>query len=119
MNIRLLAHTLALLVAASACHRSTADIPSRPVSSQGAGFAGQIYEVRQSTIVADEEGTLQSPRRGEIWLSSSTEIVSRSGALVPLESLRRGLRIRVWFGSDFTETSTAVQGRANRIVVDY
>jgi len=119
MSSRLLACAFAALVATSACHRGTTDIPSRPVSTQGAGFVGQIYEVRQSTIVADEEGSLQSHRRGEIWLSASTEIVSRSGALVPLETLRRGLRIRVWFGSDFTETSTKVQGRANRIVVDY
>lgn len=111
----------ALLVSGSACHRSAGDLDSRPVPTTGAAFVGTIYDVRQSMIMAEEEGSQRGigVRRGEIWISPSTEIVSRTGMLVPWDVLRRGMRVRVWFGNDFTETTTAVQGRAYRIIVDY
>jgi hypothetical protein len=109
---------LGVALLASCHHRKPSDIPSRPVSKEGAGFVGTIYDVRLQMIMAEEESALKS-RRGEIWISPSTEIVSRTGMLMPIETLRRGMRVTVWFTTDFTETDNNVQGRARRIVVEY
>ena len=100
------------------CHRGVETRPSRPVSRDGAGFVGMIYEVRAMTLRAEEQ-SLDKRRLAEIWVSPSTEITDRGGSLLPFETLRRGMRLTVWFTSDFTETATAVQGRARRIVVEY
>ena len=113
--------TVSLLAASAACRHAGPDLPSRPLDTSGAAFVGIIYDVRQSMIMADEESAQRGigVRRGEIWISPSTEIVSRTGMLVPWENLRRGMRVRVWFTNDFTETGTTVQGRARRIIADY
>lgn len=108
----------AALAPAAGCHRATEQMPTRPISSAGAGFVGTIYIARTDMIEAVEESPTRS-RRGEIWLSPATEITNRTGVLIPRESLRRGMRITVWFTNDFTETATDVQGRASRIIVDY
>jgi len=110
---------LGVLVGTAACHRQSDDLQSRPLATTGARFVGTLTDVRQAMLLLDEEGALSAPRRGEIWIGPATEILSRTGAVVPLENLRRGMRVRVWFGGDFNETSTTVQGRASRIVVDY
>lgn len=108
----------AALASTAGCHRATERLPTRPISSAGAGFVGTIYIARADMIEAREESPTRS-RQGEIWLSPGTEITNRTGVLIPRESLRRGMRITVWFTNDFTETATEVQGRALRIVVDY
>lgn len=93
-------------------------MPSRPVSTEGAEFIGIISDVRSMMIIAREE-SLTKTRRGEIWISPATEITNRTGMLVPLETIRRGMHVIVWFTNDFSETSTVVEGRASRVVVDY
>ncbi|HJQ19416.1 MAG TPA: hypothetical protein VJ867_03635 [Gemmatimonadaceae bacterium] len=104
--------------AAAACHRHGGTLPSRPVSTEGAEFIGIISDVRSMMIIAREE-SLTKTRRGEIWISPATEITNRTGMLVPLETIRRGMHVIVWFTNDFSETSTVVEGRASRVVVDY
>jgi len=119
MTRGLLTVVFGVLVATSGCHRHSEDIESRPLPTNGARFVGTVSEVRQSMIFVEEESTLAGPRHGEIWIGPATEILSRTGSLVPLENLRRGMRVRVWFGGDFNETTTTVQGRASRIVIEF
>jgi hypothetical protein len=114
-----IAIAFALLIGVGGCHRHADEIQSRPLATTGARFVGTLSDVHQSMLLLEEEGALSGARRGEIWIGPSTEILSRTGMLVPWENLRRGMRVRVWFNGDFSETSTTVQGRASRIIVDF
>lgn len=68
-------------------------------------------------IIAQEESAPMK-RRGQIWVSPSTEIVNRTGFLVPIETVRRGMRVIVWFTSEVRETESSIEGRASKVVVE-
>jgi hypothetical protein len=80
-------------------------------------FVGWIRDVRGSVIIVDEE-VATSGRRGEIFVATTTEILSRMGMIVPQSWLKRGLRVTVEFRGTATEQSGNLSATAQKIVVD-
>jgi hypothetical protein len=80
-------------------------------------FVGWIRDVRGSVIIVDEE-VATSGRRGEIYVATTTEILSRMGMIVPQSWLKRGLRVTVEFRGAATENSGNLSATAQKIVVD-
>jgi len=81
-------------------------------------IVGLIRDVRGSVIIVDEE-VPNVPRRGEIYVQTTTEIVSKtSGMIVPQSWLRRGQRVRVEFRGVANENGANLSATAQRIVVE-
>jgi len=80
-------------------------------------FVGWIRDVRGSVIIVEEE-VATSGRRGEIFVATTTEILSRMGMIVPQSWLKRGLRVTVEFRGAATENSGNLSATAQKIVVD-
>ena len=80
-------------------------------------FVGWIRDVRGSVIIVDEE-VATSGRRGEIFVATTTEILSRTGMIVPQTWLKRGLRVTVEFRGVANENSGNLSATAQKIVVD-
>jgi len=80
-------------------------------------FVGWIRDVRGSVIIVDEE-VATSGRRGEIYVATTTEILSRTGMIVPQTWLKRGQRVTVEFRGAANENSGNLSATAQKIVVD-
>ena len=81
-------------------------------------MVGWIRDVRGSVIIVDEE-VPSVPRRGEIYVQTTTEIVSKtSGMIVPQSWLKRGQRVRVEFRGAANENGMNLSATAQRIVVE-
>lgn len=116
-------HAMACAVAflaALACQRTPDVHPAAgAVPAERTPFVGSISQVRDGVMLWVDEESATGSRRGNVFLTPTTEIVMRNGMLVPSANLRRGMRATVWFRGAVDVTTSSVSGTASRIVVDY